>query len=226
MVVICQRLPMMEKLLRRLHIRLIYGLVHLFIFHPSHQAVLPYDSSSSSLRGDRCLVHFGVQSDVPSLIIDAFFDSTRLDRQSVLDHDSVLHGICTEFSHCPAWKTIQQYPPRWMRTVLRQLRCGKAKDGAVLNCCPEIKSTGDSSTIVFPTDGEEITFGETATFYKQHPNRHLLPGLDRKACTTEERFTGRTGRILGGKVARLGQFPWMVRLAYKPTDRGILTIKY
>lgn len=202
----------------RLLLRLIYSFVHLFTFHISHQVELrdDFSSAAAAVLSDRCLVHFGVQSDIPSAIFESFLSLVRLDRQSLLDRDGILHGYCAEFVQCPAWRTIDQHPPRWMIQIGRHLRCGKTKDGVLLHCCPEIKAIHNPSTIVFP---DEIT-EEVTVSCNQHPNRRLLPGLDRSDCLAAGTLSNKMGRILGGKSARLGQYPWMVRLAYKPDDRG------
>lgn len=200
--------------------RWIYWLIHLFTFHVSRQEIAPYGFSLWSGRGDPCSVHFGIQSSIPHLAVDAFLESAQLNRQSVLDVDDVLRGRCTEFANCPPWRRTRRYPPTWMRSVFRELRCGLAEDGALLYCCPDvINEVWDTSRVVFPDASPDVKrITQTApALCDHHPNRRLLPGLNLNDCIAP---TSATGRILGGKSARLGQYPWIVRLAYKPNGRG------
>ena len=199
--------------------RFIFCLVHLLTFHVSHQKVL--DSSLLNNSDKQCSVNFGVQSDIPPSLLDAFLQSFLLDRKNVLDSENLLHGRCTDLFHCPTWRIIERYPPKWKRPVFRLLQCGsKEDDGTALYCCPEVAS--DASRILFPDESlakeEGITEGVR---YNTHPNRRLLPGLNQSDCQAN---VLPMGRILGGKIAGLGQYPWIVRLAYKSSDRG--NIKY
>ncbi len=195
----------------------------IFIVRVSHQAIPSYYGSWSSqwsVRGERCDVHFGVQSDIPILALESFFD---LNHSTVLSPEGLLSGQCEELPQCPAWKTIERNPSRWTQPILRKLRCGKSKNRVMLYCCPEVKMADDTTRIVFPDElpPEENT-ENLAIPYNLHPNRHLLPGLNRSDCLSQPLEMPST-RIMGGKKAHLGQYPMVVRLAYKPIDRGSRT---
>lgn len=200
----------------------------LFLFAlVSHQAIPSYYKSSQwSVRGEQCDVHFGVQSDTPLAYLKAFFDVIGFDHQTIVNSDGLLRGYCDELSYCPEWRTIERYPLRWIRPILQQLRCGKAKNSRMLYCCPKVNIFDDKTRIVFPDEisFEEITEKITIQ-HNQHPNRHLLPGLDQNDCQSRisRSLNIPSTRIMGGKKARIGQYPMIVRLAYKPIDRGRIT---
>lgn len=214
-----------SKVKMRLLTQFIYRLPFCLIFigRVSHQAIPSYYGSWSSLsvRGERCDVHFGVQSDIPVLALESFFD---LNHSTVLSSEGLLSGHCDELPQCPAWKTIERNPSRWTQPILRKLRCGKSKNQILLYCCPEVKMADDTTRIVFPDElpPEEKNTENFAIPYNLHPNRHLLPGLNRSDCLSQPLEMPST-RIMGGKKARLGQYPMVVRLAYKPIDRGSRT---
>lgn len=84
----------------------------------------------------------------------------------------------------------------------------------------------DTTRIVFPDDVSSEDITEKVTIqYNQHPNRRLLPGLEQSDCQSKmsRSLDIPSTRIMGGKKARLGQYRMMVRLAYKPIDRGSTT---
>lgn len=194
--------------------------VNIFVFRVTHQEILP---ARYVQHGDDCLVHFGVQSDIPLSITEAFMNFSRLDHHSVLDSDHLLHGKCTEFNRCPAWRFVSDTDrPRWVTPILRHLRCGISRDQTILlHCCPAVRSLVDGIEFVFPDEDSSANKMTEMPFtldHNQHVNRRLLPGSVPSDCL--QSATKRMGRILAGKTAHLGQYPWMVRLAYKPNDRG------
>lgn len=197
-------------------------LVYLFNFHsfPTAESSKTCQQISIMDFPTSCMVHFGVQSNISFALLDAFLDSFQLNRQDVLDRENSIRGNCTDLAHCSIWKLIERYPSRWKYPVFRHLRCGKKEDdGTVLFCCPEVKEVSDTSRIVFPDESsyKEGTAESSLVNYNMHPNRRLLPGLNPNDCPTK---MPSMGRIFGGNSARLGQYPWIVRLAYKSSDRG------
>lgn len=134
---------------------------------------------------------------------------------------------CVNYSNCSPFvqllvnlkKPLDPVVPRMVRS---SYLCGADEStGAIIPkiCCPSAalsvsNNNTNNNNNNDNTNNEETSNQEPVNKYESHPGFQLI--AEKSECGT----SGLQAKIVGGKNATLGQFPWLVNLGYQQDGKG------